>query len=508
MTFGSILAPVELSGPRKAVTDVIPIPQGVVCRLDDGSTLHLPAFLRWFLGPADLVSVLSPGGNDLLIKRAASRPRPQCLLYTTIAYVAQPKLSENAAGFLARVELPERSSGPKAMFLSGDAIRHYFYALTDTKTPQSLYALLGVSEAATPADLRMAWHVSQLESGARATKHSERVWAERAFNILSHPDLRKCYDTLRREEDAPPVFPYSGFGSILVQGNLSNDGEAFFADRILAYKPEMQLRKASLLLRQCEFLADRVICRDPRRKLEVWLDSGLLPDTDWDLTWNNWKHWLRSRINVDAMFVRAGKYRLRNGEWILRTWFVALPSRLQVTVPESIPTDVERARAINTLLGQHAEVVGKIRAEVEQQPVDHADVQDWFDRLGASTHLKPQHVTWRPDYEPYYFEQMRRRSTTWFLFRDEYLFVWPNVLIAEIPQLGHATYVFAKPEDVLAFMRLYGTATREDIRRNRDNVATELGFVGRIVRGRKKRRWLNDVLKVAGEKADYVEVFE
>ena len=126
----------------------------------------------------------------------------------------------------------------------------------------------------------------------------------------------------------------------------------------------------------------------------------------------------------------------------------------------------------------------------------------------TSSHLKPQHVTWRPDYEPYYFEQLRRRSATWFLFRDEYLFVWANVLIAEIPQLGHATYVFRKPEDVHAFMRRYSQATREDIRRNRDNVATDLGFVGRVVRGRKKKRWLNDVLKLAGEKSDYVEVFE
>ena len=58
------------------------------------------------------------------------------------------------------------------------------------------------------------------------------------------------------------------------------------------------------------------------------------------------------------------------------------------------------------------------------------------------------------------------------------------------------------------FMCRYSCTSREDIRRNRDNVATDLGFIGRVVRGRKKKRWLNDVLKVAGEKADYVEVFE
>jgi hypothetical protein len=179
-----------------------------------------------------------------------------------------------------------------------------------------------------------------------------------------------------------------------------------------------------------------------------------------------------------------------------------------VTLPEGIAPDVERAMAIHALLGEHAEVVEKIRAEVEKEPVEHVQIQDWFDRLGASSHLRPQYVNWCVDYEPYYFEQLRRRSTTWFLIRDEYLLVWANVLISEIPQPGHATYVFAKPEDVQVFMRRYSQTTREDIRRNRNNVATDLRFIGRVVRGRKPKRWLNDVLKLAGEKADYVEVFQ
>jgi hypothetical protein len=100
-----------------------------------------------------------------------------------------------------------------------------------------------------------------------------------------------------------------------VEGNLSGDGEAFFANRILAYRPEMSSRRVSLLLRQCEFLGDRIICRDPRRRLEVWLDANLMPGVSWDLTWNHWKHWLKSRIEVEATFVHAAKY--RKGEWIL-----------------------------------------------------------------------------------------------------------------------------------------------------------------------------------------------
>ena len=159
-------------------------------------------------------------------------------------------------------------------------------------------------------------------------------------------------------------------------------------------------------------------------------------------------------------------------------------------------------------IGEHADVVRGVRAEVDKQPVEHVVIQDWFDRLCTSPHLKPQHVTWRPDYEPYYFEQLRKRSRTWFLFRDEYLFVWTHVLISEMPQPGHATYVFAKPDNLDGFMSLYSRTNRDGVRDNRNNVASELGFIGRVVRGRRKKRWFTDVLKQAGEKADYVEAFE
>ena len=169
---------------------------------------------------------------------------------------------------------------------------------------------------------------------------------------------------------------------------------------------------------------------------------------------------------------------------------------------------MERAKAIHTLLGEHADLVARVRAELVKQPIEHTVIQQWFDQLAVSPYLKPHHITWMPDYEVYYFDQLRRRSRTWFLFRDEYLFVWPNVLIAEVPQQGHATYLFARPKSMEEFMKHYAGTTREDVRHNRNDVATRLGFIGRVVRGRRKKRWLNDVLKHAGEKADYVEAFD
>ena len=79
----------------------------------------------------------------------------------------------------------------------------------------------------------------------------------------------------------------------------------------------------------------------------------------------------------------------------------------------------------------------------------------------------------------------------------------PRAVVAEIPQLGHATYVFAKPADVLKFVRLYAATCRDDIRRNRRNVAEQLGFVGRVMHGSNPRTWLRELRSRVGETVDY-----
>jgi hypothetical protein len=103
-----------------------------------------------------------------------------------------------------------------------------------------------------------------------------------------------------------------------------------------------------------------------------------------------------------------------------------------VELPVDIASDIERAKAIHAVLGDHADALATIRAETENQPVEHVQIQEWFERIAASRHLR-QHVTWRPAYDLYYFEQLRRRSATWFLFPGEYLFLWQHVLISEVP---------------------------------------------------------------------------
>lgn len=465
----------------------------------EAHVLEAPSFFTKHLRRGDRIAQFGPQG--FLVEPQGAKGR---LLHAPIGFAAQPKQNKNG-DWMVRAETPNCPSGPRAVIISGDALWRYFYQPSESRT---LYDILGCSFDSTLNTLRVAWRVKNLELSSLPVASKATVVAERAFNLLAHPDLRKCYDALLADEDAAPIFPYGGFGHILVEGDLSQDGTAFFANAILAFRPEVKLRKFSVLLRQCEFLADRIVCRDPRRRIEVSLDAGLLGGLQWDLTWNQWRQWLRSRIEVDAAFVQSGKYQFASGEWKLRKWLTALPSRLRVKLPDNLGEDVARARAIHHLLGEHTDVVRRVREEIEKRPVDHSTVQRWFDDLAVSPALKPQHVAWHADFDAYYFDQLRRRATTWYLFGREFLFVLANVIISEIPQAGHATYVFAKPQSLDAFMRRYDGTTREDIRHNRANRASDLGFVDRVVRGKRKKRWLASVLELAGEKADYVEALE
>jgi hypothetical protein len=70
-----------------------------------------------------------------------------------------------------------------------------------------------------------------------------------------------------------------------------------------------------------------------------------------------------------------------------------------------------------------------------------------------------------------------------YLFRDEYIFDLERALVAETPQLGHATYIFSKPRSIDGFLATYTQITKDDIRHNRDNVATRLGFRWRVIHG-------------------------
>ena len=86
-----------------------------------------------------------------------------------------------------------------------------------------------------------------------------------------------------------------------------------------------------------------------------------------------------------------------------------------------------------------------------------------------------------------------------FLFRDEYIFECEGLFVIERPQIGHATYLFAKPPDLRAFVHRYARTSKRAIRENRDGVAEALKFVGRVMHGKAASHWLIQLRSRLGE---------
>ncbi|MBV9084603.1 MAG: hypothetical protein JOZ62_18160 [Acidobacteriaceae bacterium] len=316
------------------------------------------------------------------------------------------------------------------------------------------------------------------------------------------PELRSCYDALLRDPDSPALFPYGGYGQCVVSGELADDGETFFVRRLLSYSPHQTQRAFRARLRQFRFYDGYAVYRDSRRKTEIYVDPGLLP-LGWDPTWNQWKHLVGTKIGVSGAFVESGKYRHRDGEWRLVNWHLGIPSRLNIALPASAGDALRAARRAYRRFGEYHDAIERIRGRLEREPLDHRQLSELCRKCGIPDDFDVAQFCWKPDYDPFFYEQLKKRSINFFLLRSEYIFHLGRTVVAEIPQLGNATYVFARPADIGEFVRQYAEATRDDIRTNRGNIADRLGFVGRVMHGSNPRKWLQELRLRIGDTVDY-----
>lgn len=241
--------------------------------------------------------------------------------------------------------------------------------------------------------------------------------------------------------------------------------------------------------------------RDSRRKVAAYLDPVVLP-ISWDPRWNQWRHFVGTKIGISGTFVEAGKYRRDRADWRLVRWQAAVPSRLSIDVPLDAAEAIKAARRAYVGFGEHHDAIAQIRARL-QEPLDERSISELCRQLRIRSDFDIAQFCWKADYDPFFYQQLKKRSQSLFLFRDEYIFQLGRTVVAEVPQLGHATYVFAKPADMREFMRRYASTTRDDIRRNRGNIAAQLGFIGRIMHGSNPRRWLAELKNRIGEAVDY-----
>jgi hypothetical protein len=496
---------------HRAASEIKREGEKTVCHFNGGGSVFLSNFLGALIRPGDEMDFPLPSdsagtGTEIYIRKPSSSVPSRDLYQAPISYVAKPKADKRERLYV-RVEVCASRLGISSIHLPCDAIRDYFFVATRRRPwgcQTSLYHVLRITPTASVAELRVAFRLRQLELRAAGASNRDGATLERAFNILAQPDLRACYDSLLTDPSAPALFPYGGLGSILVAGDRSRDGQAFFATQILSFQPEHRERRFHAPLRNFDFYDDRAIYRDARRKLEVTLDQLAMP-IPWDATWNRWRHLLGAKVELQGTFVQTGKYRHRNGQWNLAKWETALPSRIHVKVSANISEQIEIARRSYHRFGEFSEALDQIRARIEREPLEREQLRRLCWDLGIPGDFDVAEISWKPDYDPFFYQQLCRRAGRVYFFHAEYIFALVRVIAVETPQLGHATYLFSKPQSIEAFLAAYVATTKEAIRQNRANVAEKLGFLGRVVHGSNPRIWLRTLTARLGEAADHAE---
>ncbi len=482
------------------------------CILSHGASIIVPTFLGACLGPDDEIEVpIGPSQTDVEIhvRKNPASCRLRELYQSRIAYVTQPKIDKRGDLFVA-AEVTGSELGIRSVYLPCAVLRDYFYVADRQREwakQSTLYEVVRIPQQAAPAELRLSFKICQRElQRDGAPKNAYRV-LERAYNILAQPELRACYDALLKDPELPVLFPYGGFGSLLVSGERSQDRQTFFATRILAFRPELHERRFRAPLRRFEFYPATAIYRDVRRKLQLMVDQAAMPVV-WDHTWNQWKHLLAAKVQIDATFVRAGKCRMKSGEWRLIEWESALPSRLNVKLPASLPEQLDTARKAYHRFGRYSRVFDLVRARIEREPVEKRELERLLGQYGVPGDFDAAGLNWQPDYDPFFYKQLAKRARRLYLFRKEYILDLVTGVAVETPQLGHATYLFAQPANIETFLALYTRVTKDAIRANRDNLAERLGFLGRIVHGAHPRAWSHQLRSKLGEPVDYATAAE
>jgi hypothetical protein len=481
-------------------------PEGdLVCCSTGEADLLLPRVPANYVRPGDRISIGSPTSpvREFLAFQNANLQKTGKVYFCRIGYVTQPKTDKHDRHFV-RAEVLDSTLGIRSLHIPNEAVRDYFYFFTRKPGEErllTLYDLLHTTPAASFADLRLCYRVGRLELGAQEATGGLRA-IERAFNLLAHPELRSCYNALLRDPDAPALFPYGGFGQYVVSGDLADDGETFFVRKLLSYLPDQTQRKFRAPLRRIEFFDGYAVYRDSRRKTEVYLDPSVL-SLGWDSSWNRWKHLVGTKLGISGAFVEAGKYRRRGGEWQFVRWQTALPSRLTLQTPPDAAQAVSAARRAYERFEQYHDSIERIRLRLEREPIEERDLVELCRKLRIPGDFDVAQFCWKPDYDPFFYQQLKKRSVKVFLFRNEYIFQLARTVVAEVPQLGNATYVFAKPADIQDFVARYAGTSRDDIRKNRGNVASELGYIGRVMHGHNPRQWLRALRQYLGEPIDY-----
>jgi hypothetical protein len=142
---------------------------------------------------------------ELLIKRSTG----PFLYQTSIGYAAKPKADRFQHAFVS-AEICNSRLGFNSLHLTCASIKDYFYCLNrnrSTKNQGTFYDVVKTRPNVSLGELKLAYKLLELELLAAGAHPSQRAALARAFNVLSIPELRACYDALLNDPKSRPCSP-------------------------------------------------------------------------------------------------------------------------------------------------------------------------------------------------------------------------------------------------------------------------------------------------------------
>ena len=168
---------------RQRILSFSPGQDGIGCVLANHSKVLLPRLLASHAAIGDEIIFPIPDreviGAEVYLTKAPSLPLSNCFYLAPIGYATQPQLDKRDQTFVsARVQ--QDLLGISSIVLPCDTLREYFYGIDDSKSgsvSSTLYQLLRVATAASPAEIRVAYKLRTLElKSIGAAQAEEKNW--------------------------------------------------------------------------------------------------------------------------------------------------------------------------------------------------------------------------------------------------------------------------------------------------------------------------------------------
>jgi hypothetical protein len=471
--------------------------EGLRCELRDGRVIAFGPGWRGQISVTDRLYVaedvsVADRWTPLYLERGGCLDLVQ--IPTTAA--APPKRDRHGHGFVM-LDATAAHHGISRVLVTAAQIRDYFFApdrSAQWADQSSWFEVLGVRKNSTPAEIRLAHRVRLLELNTKASESNRSSQAQlaRGLQILLDPDLRRDYLLLLEDPDASVAFPPWTTGILRAIGQKK--GELFLVKELVSFFSRTEQRSVRLALRRFRFEGPAAVYRDARKRMLIHFDSSLLP-MQWTDEWNTWAHLALGSVTVKAMFWQQTRFRRSESGFQPRIWSQPFQSTLAVQNSSSVALRFEAARAFWEHFHPHADIVALLRARLEQEAIEAQQAADWCHAHGVRPPVEARWVNWKPDYEEAFYRELAARARAVYLFRNEYLFVFDQTVVSEIPQAGHASYIFHPNTSLDAFLRSYAQTTRHAIRTEPKNARTTLGYAGRIPHLKDLSVWIEKIAR-------------